>query len=133
MKKNHPFSNNAICLLPNHLHFIWTLPEGDSNYPVRWASIKALFSKYYLQHGGKDGNRNDSRKHKGEAAIWQRRYWEHFIRDDEDFRKHFDYIHYNPVKHGLVKNVSQWKWSSFHAWQTGEDTPIAIDRQSLVT
>ncbi len=117
VRDKHPFTCDAICLLPDHLHCIWTLPENDTNYAIRWAAIKALFSKKYLQAGGMEGIRSNSRKEKGEAAIWQRRYWEHCIVDDNDFSKHFDYIHYNPVKHNLVSSVSEWQWSSFHKYK----------------
>ena len=87
------------------------------NYSIRWSAIKALFSKQYLQEGGKEEKRNSSRQRKGEAAVWQRRYWEHCIRDEQDFKKHFDYIHYNPVKHNYVTNACEWKWSSFHKYK----------------
>ena len=117
VQEKHPFKCNAICLLPEHVHCIWTLPENDANYSIRWAAIKALFSKHYLLVGGIEGIRNTSRKRKGEAAIWQRRYWEHCIQDEKDFIRHFDYIHYNLVKHNLVRNVSEWKWSSFHKYK----------------
>jgi putative transposase len=83
---------------------------------VRWKEIKRLFTRAYLQQVGSGEERNDSRIKQGEAAIWQRRFWEHTIRDEEDFNRHLDYIHYNPVKHGLVKNVADWPWSSFHRY-----------------
>ncbi len=89
--------------LPEHLHCIWRLPEGDRDYSKRWRLIKGMFSKRYLKAGGKEGTRNQSRLRKREAAIWQRRYWEHQIRDDEDFETHFDHIHFNPVKHAHVR------------------------------
>ena len=88
-------------MLPDHLHCIWRLPEGDDDYPKRWRLIKGLFSRRYLKAGGIEGQRNQSRRKKGEAAVWQRRYWEHTIRDDNDFAMHFDYIHFNPIKHGF--------------------------------
>jgi putative transposase len=116
--KRYPFTIDAICLLPDHLHCIWTLPEEDMNYSLRWGEIKKLFSKEYLKRIGRGETRNESRIKKGEAAIWQRRFWEHAIRDEEDFNRHLDYIHYNPVKHGLVKNVLDWPWSSFHRYVT---------------
>ncbi|OGC07848.1 hypothetical protein A2V82_13855 [candidate division KSB1 bacterium RBG_16_48_16] len=117
IQRKHPFKCDTICLLPEHLHCMWTLPENDSNYSLCWAAIKALFSKYYLITGGADGSRSISRQRKGGAAIWRRRYWEHCIRDEQDYKRHVDYIHYNPVKHNLVKNVSEWKWSSFHRYK----------------
>ena len=79
VQQKHPFTCDAICLLPEHLHCLWTLPQDDMNYSIRWSAIKALFSKNYLQEGGKEENRNLSRQRKGEVAIWQRRFWEHCI------------------------------------------------------
>jgi putative transposase len=109
-----PFATDAICLLPDHLHCILTLPEGDSNYSLRWGEIKKIFSKAYIQQIGPGVHRNESRQKRGEAAIWQRRFWEHTIRDLDDYQRHSDYLHFNPVKHGLVENVADWAWSSFH-------------------
>ena len=114
VNERFPFTTDAICLLPDHLHCIWTLPEEDADYSLRWGEIKKLFTKAYLKHIGPGETRNESRQKRGEAAIWQRRFWEHTIRDLDDYNRHMDYIHYNPVKHGLVKNVSDWPWSSFH-------------------
>ena len=116
VQRSYPFIVEAICLLPEHLHCIWTLPENDGDYSLRWRAIKALFSKEYLRLGGNDRERNVSRKKRGEAAIWQRRFWEHTIRDADDFVRHFDYIHYSPVKHGLVQQVKDWPWSSYHKY-----------------
>lgn len=115
-RERFPFTTVAICLLPERLHSIWTLPDGDSNYPIRWKEIKRLFTRGYLDQIGAGEIRNPSRIKRGEAAIWQRRFWEHTIRDLEDFNRHLDYIHYNPVKHELVKRVSDWPWSSFHRY-----------------
>jgi putative transposase len=114
VRVDRPFTVNAVVLLPDHLHTIWTLPEGDSNYPARWKRIKAEFTQLYLKSGGKDGFRSASRRKRKERGIWQRRYWEHTIRDEDDLERHFDYIHYNPVKHGLVTRPIDWQWSSFH-------------------
>ena len=111
-----PFTMDAVCLLPDHLHCIWTLPEDDSNYSVRWKEIKRRFTRAYLSEIGPGRARSDSRRKRGEAAIWQRRFWEHMIRDEADLNQHVDYIHYNPVKHGLVKRVIDWPWSSFHRY-----------------
>ena len=111
-----PFVTDAVCLLPDHIHCIWTLPEGEVNYSVRWGEIKKLFTKGYLYQVGPQEERNGSRMKRGEAAVWQRRFWEHTIRDQGDFNRHLDYIHYNPVKHGLVDRVSDWSWSSFHRY-----------------
>ena len=104
-KKRFPFKTEALCLLPDHIHFIWSLPENDTNYSVRIKEIKRLFTKSYLVLIGPGEFRNESHKKQGEAAIWQRRFWEHTIRDQEDYQNHLDYIHFNPVKHGLVERV----------------------------
>ncbi len=111
LQGHYPFEVDAICLLPDHLHCIWRLPEGDADFSKRWMSIKAIFSKKYKAMGGREGQRNRSRKKRGEAAIWQRRFWEHLIRNDSDYARHFDYIHYNPVKHGYVKQPHDWQWT----------------------
>ena len=111
-----PFTIDAICLLPDHMHCIWTLPEVDLDYPTRWKKIKTCFSKAYLRAGGNPGEASESMVKKGEVGIWQRRYWEHTIRDEVDLGHHIDYIHYNPVKHGYVIDVIDWPWSSFHRY-----------------
>jgi len=115
-REKYPFKIDAICLLPDHLHCIWTLPKHDENFSIRWSMIKGRFSIQYLKKGGIDGKRNKSRSKKGEAALWQRRFWEHCIRDNEDMNKHIDYIHYNPVKHRYVKKPFDWEWTSFHKY-----------------
>jgi putative transposase len=102
VRERFPFTLDAVCLLPDHIHCIWILPEDDADFSNRWKEIKRLFTKGYLQHVGTGEERNESRRSRGEAAIWQRRFWEHTIRDDQDLNRHRDYIHYNPVKHGLV-------------------------------
>jgi len=112
----HPFKTVAVCLLPDHLHCLWKLPEGDCDYSLRWKEIKRLFTKGYLERVGPGRERNASRVRQGEAAIWQRRFWEHVIRDEEDFARHLDYIHFNPVKHGFVERAADWPWSSFHRY-----------------
>jgi putative transposase len=101
VKKLHPFKIDAFILLPDHLHCIWTLPEGDNDYSTRWRLIKTLFTK-----SCKDSYKlipSSSRAKKREQAIWQRRFWQHLIRGEEDFIRHVEYIHYNPVKHGWSK------------------------------
>jgi putative transposase len=112
----HPFQIDAICILPDHLHCIWTLPEGDADYSTRWKLVKGYFSRAYLRMGGSGGKITDSRVKKGDLGVWQRRFWEHVIRDSEDYQRHVDYIHYNPVKHRLVRSVSEWQWSSFQRY-----------------
>ena len=104
-----PFHVDALVVLPDHLHALWTLPEGDTDYSGRWRSIKSRFVRE-LSRKGVIIPRND----KGEAECWQRRFWEHQIKDDEDLSRHIDYVHINPVKHGLVAKVADWPWSSFH-------------------
>ncbi|MBK8817026.1 MAG: transposase [Methylococcaceae bacterium] len=112
VKSAHPFEIEAIVILPDHLHAIWTLPENDNDFSTRWGLIKAGFSRRIE----KDERVSSSRKSKGERGVWQRRFWEHLIRDEKDFERHVDYVHVNPVKHGLVTQVSQWPYSSFHRY-----------------
>jgi len=109
-----PFETIAVVLLPDHLHCIWKLPTGDANYSVRWKEIKRLFSKEYKQIIGPGEERNTSRQKREEAAIWQRRFWEHTICDEIDLENHVDYIHYNPIKHEYVTKAADWQWTSFH-------------------
>lgn len=113
VKHRFPFETIGICLMPDHLHCIWKLPEGDSNYSVRWKEIKRLFSKQYAMQIGSGEPRNVSHQIRNEAAIWQRRFWEHTILDADDLDTHLDYIHYNPIKHGLTTRAADWPWSSF--------------------
>ena len=108
-----PFETIAVCLLPEHIHCIWKLLERDANYPMRWREIKRRFTMRYQMEVGSGETRNASREKKHEAAIWQRRYWEHTILDQEDLEAHLDYIHYNPVKHGYVTRAGDWHFSSF--------------------
>ncbi|MEQ1695972.1 MAG: transposase [Hyphomicrobiaceae bacterium] len=111
----HPFEIEAQVVLPDHLHAIWTLPEGDANYAKRWRLIKEAFTRAYCLEFGKP-LRTPTARIRGEQPIWQRRFWEHTIRDDRDFAVHADYIHYNPVRHGLVDTPSDWPHSSFGEW-----------------
>ena len=108
-RESHPFKIDAIVILPDHLHCLWTLPVGDSDYAHRWRLIKSRCSRS-LNEAGLTLQRN----RKGEYNLWQRRFWEHTIRDDSDFETHVNYIHYNPVKHKLVSRVTDWPYSSFH-------------------
>jgi putative transposase len=104
IKHERPFAIDGAVILPDHLHCILRLPPGDADYPGLWREIKKRFSR---EVDARTNARN-------ERLVWQRRYYEHAIRDDEDWRRHMDYLHYNPVKHGLVKRVTDWPWSSFH-------------------
>lgn len=108
--ENHPFQLDAVVVLPDHLHCIWTLPPNDSAYSMRWNLLKGHFSRAI--HTGE--RISQSRSKRRERGIWQRRFWEHLLRNQEDFNKHVDYIHWNPVKHGWVKQVADWSYSSFH-------------------
>ena len=112
----YPFEIEAICMLPDHLHAIWKLPEGDVAYSQRWNEIKGLFSKDLRVLDSERDGITKSRQRKGEANFWQRRFWEHMIRSEIDYRHHLDYLHFNPVKHGLVERVLDWPWSSFHRY-----------------
>lgn len=110
----HPFEIDAFVLLPDHIHCIWTLPPDDGDYAMRWNIIKRLVSQT---------TRNEitsllsaSRSGRKELGLWQRRFWEHQIRDEEDFAKHVDYIHWNPMKHGYVSHIVDWPYSSFHRY-----------------
>lgn len=106
IKNKFPFSLNALVIMPDHLHCIWKLPENDHDFSTRWRLIKRHFSTTI----------NSLVNNRNEKEIWQRRFWEHAIRDGRDFQQHMDYIHYNPVKHGLVKSPKDWVHSSFHYW-----------------
>ena len=111
VRHEHPFAIDAIVILPDHLHAIWTLPDGDFDFSNRWRRIKADFTRRLSAAGV-----SLSRHGNGEYALWQRRFWEHTIRDDSDFERHVDYVHFNPVKHGLVNRVRDWPYSSFHRY-----------------
>ncbi len=106
----HPFSIDAWVVLPEHMHCVWTLPSDDANYSLRWRLIKTFFCRALPP----DEYRSAVRLQRGERGIWQRRYWEHLIRDENDFRRHVDYVYVNPLKHGLVRRVGDWPYSSFH-------------------
>lgn len=110
IRLSHPFEILAMVVMPDHLHAIWELPQGDADFPLRWSLIKAAFSREMPKTELID----QSRKSKRERGIWQRRYWEHQIRDDQDLQQHVDYIHFNPVKHGYVMKASDWPYSSIH-------------------
>jgi putative transposase len=119
-RERHPFTIDAMVVLPDHLHAVWTLPIDDADYAMRWRLIKTMFSRGVPQNE----NRTQSRIHKSERGIWQRRYWEHTIRDDLDFSRHVDYVHINPVKHGYVTRVQDWPHSSFHRYVKDGVLPI---------
>ena len=110
VRDRHPLTIDAIVVLPDHLHAIWSLPDGDADFATRWRLIKAAFSRALPEGEGISA----SRSRKGERGIWQRRFWEHTLRDEHDYSRHVDYVHFNPVKHGLVTQVKDWPHSSFH-------------------
>lgn len=116
VRERAPFDIDAWVLLPDHMHTIWSLPPEDANFPLRWQQIKRhvtlrcgerLFRAEWL---------NASKRRHRESTLWQRRYWEHQIRDEADYRQHMDYLHYNPVKHGVAARVKDWPYSSFHRY-----------------
>ena len=111
-RARHPFHIDAWVVLPDHMHCVWTLPPGDADYSTRWRAIKIAFAKSLPATERLTLVRRD----KGERGIWQRRFWEHTMRDDRDYSVHLDYVHYNPVKHGLAACVSEWRYSSFHRY-----------------
>jgi putative transposase len=119
VQERHSFQTIAICILPDHLHAIWSLPENDGDFPLRWNRIKSGFSR------GLTAASSRSERHIGkrEKGLWQRRYWEHAIRDETDLSRHIDYIHFNPVKHGLVSRVVDWPHSSFHRYVERQELP----------
>ena len=112
VKSRHPFTIHAWVVLPDHIHCVLQFPEGDSDFSMRWRLIKADFSKRLPITEGRSAVRN----RRGERGIWQRRFWEHLLRDERDFAMHVDYVHINPLKHGLVDRVSDWPHSTFHRW-----------------
>ena len=109
-KQKRPFNMEAIVILPDHIHCLWRLPEDDCEYSKRWSAIKRYFS---IGCESVTAELTKSRKNKREKAVWQRRFWEHTIKNEADWQRHIDYIHYNPVKHGLVSKVKDWPYSSF--------------------
>ena len=110
VRSRHPFHIHGWVVLPEHLHCVVELPTGDADFATRWRLIKMNFSKALP----KIERLSAVRVSRGERGIWQRRYWEHLIRDDADFQAHMDYVHFNPVKHGWVTRVADWPYSTFH-------------------
>jgi len=133
VKSRHPFVIHAWVVLPEHLHCVMELPPDDADFTVRWRLIKMGFSKSIPSKE----RRSEVRKKRGKRGIWQRRYWEHLVRDEADYRAHMDYVHFNPVKHGWVSRVADWPYSTFHHlveqgvyppdWAGGDENPLAYD------
>lgn len=115
VRSKRPFDVEAEVILPDHLHMLWTLPDGDGDFPTRIRLAKSYFTRSLVDIATPP-SRNQSRRDKGERDVWQRRYWEHLIADDRDFLEHLDYVHYNPVKHGHAKSPAEWPYSTFKAW-----------------
>ena len=109
-RQDYPFTIDAFVVLPDHLHAIFSLPQGDSDFSTRWRLIKNRFAKALP----KDERLSAVRIRRNERGIWQRRFWEHLVRDEADFTRHVEYCYINPVKHGLVTRVRDWQYSTFH-------------------
>jgi len=132
--ERYPFTIDGIVILPDHLHALWHLPDGDNNFSIRWMVIKRKFSA-----GFESGITNRSKQVKREKGIWQRRFWEHCIRDETDWCRHLDYIHYNPVKHGYCSLPGEWPYSSFsrsvkeglYLSDWGSSLSVEVDRMDL--
>lgn len=116
VREQYPFSIDAWVLLPDHLHTIWTLPPDDARFALRWQQIKRIVTLRCGERLHQAAWMTDSKTKHRESTLWQRRYWEHQIRNETDFERHMDYLHFNPVKHGLVKDVKDWPYSSFHRY-----------------
>jgi putative transposase len=124
VRRQRPFQIEGWVLLPDHLHAIWTLPAADDDYATRWRLIKRDVTR---RLGGACHNpavMTERRRAKRQGSLWQHRYWEHWLRDDDDVRRHLDYLHFNPVKHGLVASAADWPWSSFHRYVAEGAYPV---------
>jgi len=129
VRSKRSFETIAICLLPEHLHCIWKLPDGDADFSTRWSLIKKDFTMNYLGEGGAEPAQSNSRLKHRHRGVWQKRFWEHCIRDERDLQNHVDYIHYNPVKHELVGQVGNWPWSTYHKYlESGYYGKVDLDR-----
>jgi putative transposase len=132
-----PWETSGIVLLPDHLHMLWRLPSADRDYSRRISLIKRRFTRAYLATGGREAPVPAGQRRRRRRGVWQRKFWEHTIRDMRDFRMHLDYIHLNPVKHNLVDHVEDWPWSSFrryvkmgwydHDWCGRADLPGSVE------
>ncbi len=112
VQRQYPFTTVAICILPDHLHAIWAMPPDDANYSKRWSLIKSHFSR-----GLPAAERSPSKRRQREKGIWQRRFWEHQIRDEQDLQNQIQYVHHNPVKHGLAQDAEDWPYSTIHKYE----------------
>ena len=116
VQASHPFDLLAVALMPDHIHCIWRMPEDDSDFSTRWSCIKRKFTRSWLEAGGQEVAISKARSKHRERGVWQKRFWEHMIRGQADLFNHVNYIHYNPVKHGLAKCPHEWPYSSFARW-----------------
>lgn len=114
-----PFETLAVVVLPDHLHCMWRLPEDDHDFSIRWKRLKARFSRLIPRAADAAATLR-----RGERGVWQRRFWEHAIRDDDDYAAHVDYIHFNPVKHGYVSDPGDWRYSSWRWWKRDYGRPL---------
>lgn len=123
MIERRPVVTIAVCVLPDHFHTVWSLPEEDFDFPSRLNHLKSAFTRRLPDELKSNGR-------KRERGVWQRRYWEHHIRDENDLAAHMDYIHWNPVKHGYVTDPADWPHSSWHRYKDGwnrEFKPEALE------
>jgi putative transposase len=129
VKARHPFRIEAMVVLPEHLHALWTLPQDDGDFATRCMLVKQGFTRRLQQAGVLDAKSAGPRGSKGERSVWQRRFWEYRVRDEADFARHVDYIHFNPVKHGWVLRAREWPYSSLHRFvregKVGDDWGIS--------
>ncbi len=116
IREELPFETIAMVLLPDHLHALWQLPPGDDDFSTRWKRIKASFTSRWLHRGGTEVRPTERQERRGNRGVWQRRFYEHLIRDEDDLENHFHYIHYNPVKHGHVLRPWDWEASTFRKY-----------------
>jgi putative transposase len=124
VRKTRPFSVDGWVLMPDHLHCIWTLPPADADFSTRWSLIKRSVAHFSADIALDPSPRNPSHRKRRESTIWQRRFWEHLIRDDVDLARHLDYIHYNPVKHGHVARPIDWPYSTIHRYVSRGVYPV---------
>jgi putative transposase len=134
VKKDRPFHNFAMAVLPDHLHCVCSLPAGDTDYSTRWRLVKRRFALLWLQSGQLETRIPDARRARGERGIWQPRFWEHLIRNDEDMQRCCGYIHYNSIKHGYVTKPADWPWSTYSRFERSGHYPEgwgAVEPSSL--
>ncbi len=130
VRRDAPFRTIAMVVLPEHLHCIWSLPPGDADFPTRWKRIKREFTVQYRREidPDPDAGVSPSRRARGERGVWQRRFWEHVVEDQDELEILCDYIHYNPVKHGHAASPAEWPWSTFERFVAGGDYPPDLGR-----